>query len=415
MLHRDGSRRSCSGSTTGRPSSATSRSGAGSARTIRPSCSKPARCTCAAAARPSGRARRSSTPREVARRAQPGARGPRARGPVRHLDARGRPERGVPGRSAARPTREALQLRADAGAARPARACASTACSTRSGDDGAHQEPGSAGRGGRGRPRRDRSGRWPRARPPGRHSSCSREAHIAGDRPAEAINVLQRVAARGARRAAYPKGTAGEPAACAHRRDPRAHGHAALPARTSAGRRRLLTRAIDENDPALLDRILLEYPNASVVTDALLERARRASPAAGRSWRRATCGACCARAPEDHPLVPTALAALAVAYRDAGALGAARAALDRLAERHAARDLLVGRQDLDGRDLREPPSASAASSARPPSAGPAAAGAADAAVRGPLRGRRRRGVRAPHRRRDRHRRSRAAAAPPRSR
>ncbi len=163
------------------------------------------------------------------------------------------------------------------------------------------------------------------------------EAHIDGRRPAKAIDVLQRVL-KEEREAPLPEGTAGDLAQIAIAEILDDAGPSAYTTHERKARA-LLDRAIKEEDGDLLDRILEEYPNASVVTDALLERARRRLDAArpleaAQALRRLLRGA----RPE-HPLIPTALAGLARAYREAGALGAARAALVRLEERHAAAEV----------------------------------------------------------------------------
>ncbi len=158
------------------------------------------------------------------------------------------------------------------------------------------------------------------------------KAHIAGERPTEALNALQRVL-REEREAPLPEGAAGELAR--ERIATILEQFGTQPYRAHERKAQaLLRRAIDENETKLIDRILLEYPNASVVTDALLERARskieRGRPLDGAAdLQRLLRGA-----PPEHPLVPKALAAMAGAFRAAGARGAARAALERLADRH---------------------------------------------------------------------------------
>ncbi len=159
------------------------------------------------------------------------------------------------------------------------------------------------------------------------------DLHLDRERPSDAVNVLQQVL-REERDAPMPGGLAGERAQIRIAEILAQSG--ALPYRRhEAKAKALLKRAVAENDPKLLDRILHEYPNAAVVSDALLERARRhlssERPLSAAAYlRRLLLGA-----PKEHPLVPTALAALAQAYRTAGALGAGRAALGRLANRYA--------------------------------------------------------------------------------
>jgi len=154
------------------------------------------------------------------------------------------------------------------------------------------------------------------------------------ERPSRAIDVLQQVL-REEHDAPLPSGTAGERAQALIGDIIEASGPLTYRQQEQEARA-LLARAIEAQDPQLLDRILREYPNAAVVTDTLLEQGKRSLAqgqplAAATALRRLLHGA-----PPKHPLVPTALAALTQAYREAGARGAARAALDRLATRYAA-------------------------------------------------------------------------------
>jgi outer membrane protein assembly factor BamB/tetratricopeptide (TPR) repeat protein len=158
------------------------------------------------------------------------------------------------------------------------------------------------------------------------------DAYVASGRPTEAINALQCVL-REERDAEFSEGTGHERASRGIAAILEKEGR--LPYRRHERKARdLLARATKEDDPALLDRLLDEYPNAAVVPEALLERGRallaegRAMDAA-RYLRRML-----AEAP-GHVLAPAALAGLARAYRAWGALGASRFALARIEIQHA--------------------------------------------------------------------------------
>jgi len=159
------------------------------------------------------------------------------------------------------------------------------------------------------------------------------QEHLGRDRPTKAVDALQRILKeeRGAR---FPEGLAGDLARRGITDILSRHG--SLPYRLHERRaRELLNKAVSSGDATLLDQLLAEYPNASVVTDALLERAHRVAAdglplAAAAHLRRLL-----RDAPTDHPLVPLALARLARSYGEAGAWGAADGALDRLARAHA--------------------------------------------------------------------------------
>lgn len=172
------------------------------------------------------------------------------------------------------------------------------------------------------------------------------EAHVDGRRPGKAIDVFQRIL-KEEREAPLPEGIAGDIAQAAIGLILEATGRLPYQAHERKAQA-LLERAIKEKDEALLDQLLLEYPNASVVTDALLERARshlgegRPLPAAEALQQLLRA------APADHPLRATALAGLARAYREAGAFGAARAALGRLAARHGETPLTWEKQSWTG-------------------------------------------------------------------
>lgn len=158
------------------------------------------------------------------------------------------------------------------------------------------------------------------------------QAHLGADRPAEAVDALQRILLAEPD-AAFPEGTARDLAReligeILDRAGPLAYR------RHEARATALLARARESGDGALIEQLLRDYPNAAVVTNALLERARgllgEERPLdAARYLQRLLRGA-----PPEHPLVPTALAALAQAYRTVGARGAAGATLARLEDRY---------------------------------------------------------------------------------
>ena len=148
------------------------------------------------------------------------------------------------------------------------------------------------------------------------------------DRPEAAVTALQRVLLE-ARTMTMPAGEAGEVAREQIEVILETAGRAAF-APHEARARALLAEAQGSGDAALIERLLVEYPNATVITEALLERGRgllaqakplEAAPYLQRLLR---------TTPADHALLPTALAALARAYRLSGARGAALAALTRL-------------------------------------------------------------------------------------
>ena len=159
------------------------------------------------------------------------------------------------------------------------------------------------------------------------------QEHLEHDQPAAAVDALQRILLE-TPEAPLPTGPAGELARTMigeilERAGP-------LPYRRHEARAKaLLAEARQTGAGETIERLLREYPNAAVVTDALLERARgllaeerplEAAPYLQRLLR---------AAPADHPLTATALAALARAYRLAGARGAAGATLARLETRYA--------------------------------------------------------------------------------
>ena len=155
------------------------------------------------------------------------------------------------------------------------------------------------------------------------------------DRPAEAVDALQRILTE-ERSARFPEGPAGERAQHFIGMILQQAGEAAY-RRHERRARDLLARARSSNDEALLDQLLSEYPNAAVVTDALLELGRRkleggAPKEAAGFLRRLLAGA-----DPKHPLLPAGLAALTDAYSALEAWGAALAAADRLAEEYAVR------------------------------------------------------------------------------
>jgi outer membrane protein assembly factor BamB len=155
---------------------------------------------------------------------------------------------------------------------------------------------------------------------------------LARERPAEAIDALQRVLLE-VPDASMPDGDAGEIAKRAIGKILDRTGP--LPYRKHEQKAKaLLAEAKRSGDDSLLDRILTDYPNAEVVTDALLARARSLVEQdkfieAATYLQRLLAGA-----PPDHRLAPTALAALAWTYRKAGARGAAAATLARLEQLH---------------------------------------------------------------------------------
>ena len=167
--------------------------------------------------------------------------------------------------------------------------------------------------------------------------------HLAHQQPAEAVNALQRILIEQPE-AAFPSGPARDVAreqiaTILERTGP-------LPYRRHEARAKsLLAKARESGDGLLIERLLREYPNAAVVSDALLERARgllagEKPMEAARYLQRLL-----RAAPADHPLAPTALAALAQAFRTAGARGAAAATLARLEDRYPrARVSWEGRQ-----------------------------------------------------------------------
>ncbi|MDF1701315.1 MAG: PQQ-binding-like beta-propeller repeat protein [Planctomycetota bacterium] len=152
--------------------------------------------------------------------------------------------------------------------------------------------------------------------------------HLATDRPAEAIDALQRILLEQPD-AAFPTGPARDIARDTIGDILKRVGP--MPYRRHEQRAKaILTKARQDGDSALIEKLLRDYPNAAVVSDALLERARGLVAAeqpleAARYLQRLL-----RSTPPEHPLVPTALAALAQAYRLAGARGAAGATLARL-------------------------------------------------------------------------------------
>ena len=158
------------------------------------------------------------------------------------------------------------------------------------------------------------------------------EEHLAREGPTEAVDALQRILLE-ERLTLLPDGPAGELARKAIATILQRAG--TLPYRRhEQAAKALLAEATASGDTSLIDRILTEYPNAEVVTDALLTQARTLVEA-GRAVEATTVlQRLLAGAPPDHPLVPTALAALAWTYRVAGARGAASATLARLEDRY---------------------------------------------------------------------------------
>jgi outer membrane protein assembly factor BamB len=156
---------------------------------------------------------------------------------------------------------------------------------------------------------------------------------LAREHPTEAVDALQRIL-HADRDARFPDGPAGDRARREIADILKKAG--TLPYRRYEEKARaLLAKARKSGDESLLDRILAEYPNAQVVTDARLERARNLLAAGRPAEATRSLQHLLADAPAEHPLVPTALAALAVAYRQQGARGAAGAALARLEARYA--------------------------------------------------------------------------------
>lgn len=155
--------------------------------------------------------------------------------------------------------------------------------------------------------------------------------HVLNQQPAKAVDALQRIL-REERNAMFPSGPAYERAtqeiaeildeagALAYRR----HEKKA---------RALLARAQEQDDPKLLDRLLNEYPNAAAVPAALLERGRRLLAEGKAADAAVFLRRLLAESPDDKHGA-AALAGLVRAYRESGAIGAARFALARLAAAH---------------------------------------------------------------------------------
>ncbi len=177
------------------------------------------------------------------------------------------------------------------------------------------------------------------------------EEHAASGRAVPAVDALQRVLAEDPD-AALPDGPAGERA---QRRIAELLARWGPPvyARHEEAARALLAAARQGGDGEALDRLLARYPNAEVVGDALLLRARqlreqgRAEAAAGRLRRLLSMAPPAAVAAQ-------ALAELARAWAATGGLGAARYALARLRDHHPDETI-----EVDGARVRAGPYATA--------------------------------------------------------
>jgi outer membrane protein assembly factor BamB/tetratricopeptide (TPR) repeat protein len=151
-------------------------------------------------------------------------------------------------------------------------------------------------------------------------------------RPAEAVDLFQRVLAEEGR-AAFPEGPA--------RRRARAGIDEVLArsgrtpyARHEAAARELLARASAGEEAALLERILEEYPNAEVVPQALLDLGARRLERDPRGAATLLRGFL--REHGANLRATEALARLSLAYERGGQRGARRLVLERLATRDAA-------------------------------------------------------------------------------
>ncbi len=157
------------------------------------------------------------------------------------------------------------------------------------------------------------------------------EEHESADRPALAVDALQRVL-REAAEIEFPEGSAGERA----RRDiARLVDRAGALAyhRHEEAARALLEQARHSGEGAPLERLLAEYPNARAVVAALLLRSRQLRAAGMPEESAARLRELLGRDPPPA-IAAQALADLALTWRELGGRGAARYALVRLREQY---------------------------------------------------------------------------------